>query len=178
MARTIFVAGRFVSYSCQILDSGEALQILENGLDEEQYDFTDGGETGLKEASIMDGDKVIEPIDFENIDAPKIHSVTDKWCLLKVEEGEIAYKAFVSSNDFKRELLNIHPYIDAVSGLKINYITLDYNGEDLEVDFQSYSSTEVMLIDDQGGVYKFDAADDEDSDESEVDSLGEGVVDA
>lgn len=152
---SIFITGRYISYECQILEDGEGPRILEEGLDEDDYDFLDGGELGLADATIMDNETVVQIIDFSIINAPKVHLVTDKWCLVKIETGKMKYKSFTSKTDFDYENLQIVPYIDSFSGYKLNYINLMYENKDLEIDFSVPTKTITMLINDKGESWEF-----------------------
>ena len=151
----IFITGRYLSYECQILEDGQGQKILDEGLDEDEYQFLDGGETGLAEASIMDGDNVVETVDFGNIKAPKAYLVTNKWCLLRIESGSISYKPIAARSDFDNLKLSITPYSDSFSGYTLRYVNINYNDLGLEVDFSNPKYSTTLLIDDKGEAYEF-----------------------
>ena len=152
---SIFITGRYLSYECHILEDGQGQKILDEGLDEDEYEFLDGGETGLADATIMDGETVVETVDFGNIKAPKVHLVTNKWCLLRIESGKISYKPIAARSDFDKHKLSITPYIDSFSGYTLNYVNIDYNDLDLDVDFSNPKYSTTLLIDDKGVALEF-----------------------
>jgi len=152
---SIYITGRYMSYECHVLADGEGPKILEEGLDEDEYEFLDGGETGILDANIMDGESIVEPVDFGKIKAPKVYLVTNKWCLVRFESGTISYKPMASRSDFDSNKLTITPYTDSFSGFRLDYVNITYNELDLEVDFSTPKQMVTYLIDDKGEASEF-----------------------
>lgn len=156
MAQLTFHGGYF-RYEIQQIESDEAQNYIENGIDESDLfdlDFSDEAEQGLSgEVIVLLDEAKITEFDLETVQKVKIERAPSYWHILRLEHGTrgTSYAVEIAST-FDESKINIYAYLKQVGDEQYRFYTPGYGDESAEQSSEQIDEVLFFIVSPTGEV--------------------------